>query len=174
MGKRSATRFRSERIARERFDELTRPILGLPVSHTWLGYGSALFLELGQLRRFGRGPRSCNPKGQAGVMIECGWRVERARSVEFGTGSGDRRLRQAINRLKGPRVSSIELDGRIPELVIGLSDRRWVRSFMDFGGQPHWTLFLVGGGWLTMHRGTVVRGESVQTGGRASRGRGRG
>ncbi|HEY4010455.1 MAG TPA: hypothetical protein VGM11_09920 [Acidobacteriaceae bacterium] len=31
------------------FAEFVKPAVGLPVSHVWRGYGSAIFLELGKL-----------------------------------------------------------------------------------------------------------------------------
>jgi hypothetical protein len=36
-------------LTREQFHSLTRPLVGMPVSHTWRGAGSAIFLELGAL-----------------------------------------------------------------------------------------------------------------------------
>ena len=33
------------------FDTFASPLIGLPVRHIWQGYGSAIFLEFGELRR---------------------------------------------------------------------------------------------------------------------------
>jgi len=88
-------------IARERFGELARPAIGLPVSHTWRGFGSAIFLELGRLRPAPAlratppGRRPPNPRGEFGVMIEWSWRVDRARSIEAGSWSTERRIESA-------------------------------------------------------------------------------
>jgi hypothetical protein len=70
-------------IDAEEFAELSQPIVGLPIAHAWRGHGSALFLELGRLHRVDltrlvrRQKQSGNPKGEAGVMIEWSWRIER-------------------------------------------------------------------------------------------------
>src|SRR2546430_6399349 len=87
------------------------------VSHAWRGYGSALFLELVALRpvrprRHGKGragPRP--PKGEATVMIEWSWRIERPRSIESGSWSSERRINAGIKRLTGSRNFWIT-DGR--------------------------------------------------------------
>jgi hypothetical protein len=140
-------------ISRERFAELTRPLLGLEVSRPWRGYGSALFLELGQL---GRLPPHKNPKGRFTVMIQWSWRIERARSIEAGSWSSERRIDSGIAGLAGPRVTELYLEGRLPELVIGLSDGRWVHSFMTAEGQPEWSIFLRAGDWITVERGRLI------------------
>ena len=89
-------------------------------------------------------------------MIEWSWRIERARSIEVGSWSTDRRIDGAIPRLIGPKVSEISVAGRLPELVVALSDDRWVHSFMTTGGQPEWTLFLPDGSWLTVESGRLT------------------
>ena len=89
-------------------------------------------------------------------MLEWSWRVERARSIEAGSWSTDRRIDAAVARLRGPRVSTLAVVGRLPELLLGLSDGRWVHSFMTAEGQPAWTLFLPDGSWLTVERGRIV------------------
>ena len=91
---------------------------GLSVSHTWRGYGSAIFLELGKLRPPERG--GSNPRGEAHVMIEWSWRVEGPRSILGGSWSGERKLTNVVAGLKGLRVTSIALEGRLPEISIEL------------------------------------------------------
>ena len=122
-------------VTERRFVELTRSLVGMRVSCAWRGYGSALFLELGALRpmpsprqaKGQTGPR--HSKGVATVMIEWSWRVERARSVEVGTWSSERRINAGIKRLTGSRISDITIDGRLPELVLALTGSRWsIRS----------------------------------------------
>src|SRR2546421_12968644 len=112
------------------------------VSHAWRGYGSALFLELGALRpvrprRHGKGragPRP--PKGEATVMIEWSWRIERPRSIESGSWSSERRINAGIKRLTGSRISGITIARRLPEPVLGLTGGGWGHSFPTAGRQP--------------------------------------
>ena len=146
------------RVDDARFQRLTAPLVGLPVTRPWRGYGSALFLELGPLKRVRITRRAGHSlKGLASVMIEWGWRVERPRSVEFGSWSLDRRIDSGIRSLQRAKVESVQLDGRLPELSLGLSGGRWLRSFMISGGQPRWALFLPDGSWLCVQRGVLIR-----------------
>jgi len=89
-------------------------------------------------------------------MIEWSWRVERARSVEVGSWSSERRINAGIKRLLGSRIADIELEGRIPELILTLTGMRWVHSFMTADGQPEWTVFLRDDTWLTVEEGHVI------------------
>ena len=149
-------------ISTSEFDELARVAIGLPLSHTWRGHGSAIFAELGRLRRPERHPPGSklpafrHPRGEVGVMIEWSWRVERARSIQFGSWSTEARITSGVAGLAGERVTTIGVDGRLPELVIGLTDGRWLRSFMTSHGQPRWAVFLPDGSWLTVERGRII------------------
>jgi hypothetical protein len=149
-------------VAYDHFVELTRPLIGLPVSHSWRGHGSALLLELGRLRRVAstrlarEARRPINPKGEAGVMLEWSWRVEGARSIQVGSWSSDRRIDTGIAALTSRHVIDIRVEGRLPELIVGLSVGRWLRSFMTAEGQPAWTVFLRDGSWLTVERGRMI------------------
>jgi hypothetical protein len=143
-----------ERLSRAVFATLAAPAVGLEVAHTWQGYGSAVFLELGRLRRV-RG--QTNPWGEFSVMVEWSWRVESARRVQFGSWSRDRRIASGVASLAGRTVTELGVEGRLPELVVGLSGGRWLRSFMTAEGQPHWTLFLPSRDWVCVQRGVLVR-----------------
>ena len=140
-------------ISRERFRELTRSLIGLPVSHTWRGYGSAIFLELGQVAV---DPRCKHPRGEASIMIEWSWRIEGPRSIRLGSWSHERKLTNGVADLAGRRVEELSLTGRLPELELQLSGGRWVHSFMTFEGHPAWTVFLRDGTWLCIERGRLI------------------
>ncbi|MBX9911579.1 MAG: hypothetical protein K2Z25_23095 [Beijerinckiaceae bacterium] len=104
---------------------------GMPVSHVWCGYGSALFIELGRLtpttRRNG-GPG--NPDGEIGLMIEWSWRIEEERSVLCGSFSDEELWAPSFDRLLGLQVIDLATFGRLPELMLSLSDGLHVSSFM--------------------------------------------
>jgi hypothetical protein len=142
------------RISRDSFVALTQAACGLEVAHTWRGYGSAIFLEIGRLTWENR---KNNPRGVFSVMLEWSWRVESARRIAFGSWSGDRKIASGLRALKGRAVDEMRIDGRLPELVISLSGSRWVHSFMTSEGQPRWPVALPDGSWVEAERGVVVR-----------------
>jgi hypothetical protein len=134
-------------ISAEEFQGLVHPLIGLPVSRVWRGAGSAIFLEIGKLfKETWRYPKkkrkTTSIVGQFGVMIEWTWRVERPKSILFGSWSTDRMIDNRLPKLRGHTVTSIEIKGRLPELVIQLSGGFWVHSFATAEGQPTWCVFL--------------------------------
>jgi hypothetical protein len=131
-----------------------QPVLGLTITRAWLGGGSAVILELGPLDRVY--PRTGNPKAAAAVMVQWSWRVEAARSVAFGSWSGDRKIANGLKSLEGRTLEALEIVGRLPELLVELSGKRWLQSFMTAQGQPEWTVFLPDETWLTAGRGKIV------------------
>jgi hypothetical protein len=144
------------RVSREEFTSLVTELIGMPLTRSWRGYGSAVFLELGQLRRRPHVTRSGHSlKGCATVMVEWSWRVEGPRSVKFGTFSSERKMDWGIASLKGTRVQSITLEGALPELRVALDDGRALQSFTTVEGQPEWTLFLKDRSVLCVERGVV-------------------
>ena len=95
-------------------------------------------------------------------MIEWSWRIERRRSIQFGSFSSDRTIESGIASLAGPTVVELESVGQLPELRIALSDGRALQSFMTARGQPQWTLFLQDGSWLHVARGGLVHDVTNQ------------
>jgi hypothetical protein len=133
-------------ISAEEFQELVRPLLGLPISRVWRGAGSSIFLEIGKLFketwRYPKKRKTTSIVGQFGVMIEWSWRVERQKAIFFGSWSTDRMIDNRLPKLRGRTVTSIEIEGRLPELVIRLSGGFWAHSFATAEGQPTWCVFL--------------------------------
>jgi hypothetical protein len=141
------------RAVPQRFEEAVAPAVGLTISHTWQGHGSAIFLELGKLhRKVGRH----HPQGQFSIMLPWSWRVESPRRVEFGSWSSDRKIASGVASLTGQTVEAISVAGRLPELVLAFSGQRWVHSFMTAEGQPGWTVFLPDGDWYCVKRGILT------------------
>ena len=145
-------------LSADEFHTLTRPLIGLPISRPWRGFGSALILELGALTHVY--PRTVHPRAEAGIMIEWSWRVERRSSIQFGSWSTERKINLGIPRLQARAVEEVSLVGRLPEISVRLSGALWLHSFMTAGGQPDWTLFLPDSTWLTARRGCVVHEQS--------------
>ncbi|HEY0015366.1 MAG TPA: hypothetical protein VGC13_03580 [Longimicrobium sp.] len=153
-------------VSRQRFHALTRPLVGMPVSHTWRGAGSAIFLELGALTTVTRTSRTrgeyTSTFGEVTVMLEWSWRVESTGAVQFGSWSGKRRIEHRVAALVGHTVLDISVEGRLPELVMTLDGSRWVHSFMTAEGQPRWAVRLHDDAWLAVRRGRIIRQASME------------
>ncbi|HZQ42631.1 MAG TPA: hypothetical protein VFA99_05235 [Acidobacteriaceae bacterium] len=124
------------------FAEFVRPAIGLPVSHVWRGYGSAMFLELGELSagRVRRDGSIGNPRGEWAVMIEWSWRLEGRRRIWCGSWSDEEKWMPLLGRLIGSSVTDFGLIGRLPELLVDFSDGLHLMSMMTAEGQPQWGL----------------------------------
>jgi hypothetical protein len=132
----------SKRYAKSDFAEFAAPLIGLPVSHIWRGYGSAIFLEFGSLHegRIRRNGSPGNPKGEWTLMIEWSWRIEGKRRIWCGSWSDEERWPRAFACLNEKTVTSLQLFGRIPEIDIGLSNGLHLLSMMTAEGDPEWGL----------------------------------
>ena len=78
----------ASRNAEPNFDSFAAPFIGLPVSHVWQGYGSAIFLEFGRTQTGRRRDGSPgNPRGEWSLMIQWSWRIEGKRRIWCGSSS---------------------------------------------------------------------------------------
>jgi hypothetical protein len=140
------------------FAELTKPLLGLPVSRPWRGYGTAIFLEIGELHeeryqtKSGERTSIC---GEYCIGVQWSWRVENPRSIQFGSFSTDRVITSRIHRLRDRTLKRFTIFGRIPELQIEMSDNLWLTSFMTSDGQPQWGIRLPTG-WIGVERSRIM------------------
>ncbi len=134
-------------ITQQAFEALTHPMIGLPISWVWRGYGSAIFLEIGELTSEESNPQKDEVgkvcyKGQYTIMLEWSWRVEKPKSIYFGSWSTNKVINNRLEKLKGNKIEAISIEGRLPELVIKISSNLWIHSFATSEGQPEWCLFL--------------------------------
>lgn len=131
-------------ITAAQFRKTTRPVVGLRLSRPWLGYANALFLELGSLHVEilpGRKRPVRRMRGQAGVMIDSDWRVEKQERFAFGRDSKDSLIRQGIRMLRGRRVRGVHLSPCGPELFLELEGGVHLHSFSTHS-EPCWAVFL--------------------------------
>jgi len=116
-------------------------LVGLPVSHVWRGHGSALFIEFGELTpKYGKDGRRLNSDGEFSLMIEWSWRIEVATAIICGSWSDEESWPPAMSGLVGLHVVDVGVSGRLPEVLLTLSDERYVLSFMTSDGDPAWAL----------------------------------
>ncbi len=130
-------------------EHLSAATVGMPVSHVWRGYGSALFLEFGKLSaRLGKdgSPRlrsdgsSGTPQGEITLMIQWSWRIEDEHSIVCGSWSDDELWQPSFDRLVGQVVTGLTTFGRLPEVSVALSGGLYVASFMTAEGDPECAL----------------------------------
>jgi hypothetical protein len=141
-----------EQISIEQFRLLARPLIGMPLSHTWQGHGSAIFFEFGKLSD---GYYTKGQRGEATLMIEWSWRIERPKSILFGSFSSQRKIDNGLPKLEGLDVVDFAICGRLPELVVQLTQGIWIHSFSTVEGQPQWCLFLPNGSWVYSDKGKL-------------------
>jgi hypothetical protein len=117
-------------------------LIGRKVSHVWRGYGSALFLEFGELspRGFRKDGSPRNPTGEVTAMVEWSWRIERRSVILCGSSSEELIWAPNFDRLIGAEVADVSTFGRLPELLISLTGELYVASFMTAEGHPAWAL----------------------------------
>jgi hypothetical protein len=117
-------------------------LIGLPLSHLWRGYGSAIFLQFGSLTPHTRpSGEAGNPRGEFGLMIEWSWRIENAVSILCGSWSEQPLWKPSFDLLQNKAVVEVSVFGRLPEISVALSDGFFVSSFMTAEGDPRWVLF---------------------------------
>jgi hypothetical protein len=123
------------------FDRFSSSLIGLPLSRVWQGYGSAIFLEFGDVQpRRRRDGSPGNPRGQWTLMIEWSWRVEGKKRIRCGSWSDGARWPRVFSRMPGGKVASASLFGRLPEIIVRLSNGLSVVSMMTAEGDPAWRL----------------------------------
>lgn len=112
------------------------------------------------LRQRANGEIKTSIVGEFTVMLQWSWRVERARSVYFSGNSSLRIVENRLLKLNGQTVRGVDSEGRLPELVLQLSNGYWVHSFEMSEGQQSWALFLhnrqVPLTWLSSERGKLI------------------
>ena len=117
-------------------------LIGLPLSHVWRGYGSAIFLEFGRLTpRTRHSGEPGNPKGELGLMIQWSWRIENTVSILCGSWSEEHLWEPTFDLLRNKAVVELSVVGRLPEIAVALTEGLYVSSFMTAEGDPQWTLF---------------------------------
>jgi hypothetical protein len=124
------------------FDRIAADMVGMKVSQLWRGYGSAIFVELGNLspgplRRDGSAGK---PIGELTLGIEWSWRMEDATSIICGSWSEDALWEPVFDLVRNSHVVSLGLFGRLPEVVLSLTEDRHLVSFATTEGQPQWHL----------------------------------
>ena len=140
---------------------LIQPLVGLPVSLPWKGYGSAIFLELGNLAPPKRSGYHNN--GEAYISIEWDWRVESGTTVQFGSSNSRPDIKRGIEGLRGVSIETISIHGEVPELFIQFSNSQRLMSAAMVTGNPEWSIKLPNTTWVSCEGGVVYVGDGSGT-----------
>jgi hypothetical protein len=116
-------------------------------------------LEFGRLTpRTRRSGKAGNPQGELGLMIQWSWRIENAVSILCGSWSEEPLWGPTFDLLGNKVVVGLSVVGRLPEIVVGLTEGLYVSSFMTAEGDPQWSLFDRRSGtvrWLCVRDGSL-------------------
>jgi hypothetical protein len=148
------------------FDAFAATLVGLPISHVWRGYGSAIFIEIGELsQRLRRDGSPGNPEGEVSLGVEWSWRIEDRTSIICGSWSEEERWEPALNLLRNAQIARCDLFGALPEVAIGTDAGIRFLSFSTTDGQPQWHLADRRNGpsrWFTVREGQLHRGDGTE------------
>ncbi len=140
------------------FHAHVQPLLGLPVSLPWKGYGSAIFLELGEMTPV-QSKRLHYAKGQACISVKWDWRVQTDTSVLYGSSNSGPQIASNIVALQGTTVHSISVFGQVPELVVEFANGLSLRSMVMVTGDPEWSIRLPDKRYIYARDGSLFIGR---------------
>lgn len=150
----------------EAFQPFAASLIGLPISHVWRGYGSALFIEFGHLLpRTKRDGSLGDPEGQVSLGIEWSWRIEEHAAIRCGSWSEEDLWEPAFDALRHAQVARCELFGALPEVVLTTISGIRLLSFSTTDGQPKWHFVDRRDGpprWFTVREGELHLGDGSE------------
>jgi hypothetical protein len=128
----------------------------MSVSAVWKGYGTAIFLELGNLSPV---DQRRGPKGEVTIYISWDWRVEKGNRVMFGSSNSSPEMADGIATLVGLTVKGATIQGMVPELLIAFSDEARLQSAAMCTDTSEWDVSLPGNIWISCVDGVVYAGD---------------
>jgi len=150
----------------EAFQTFAASLVGLPISHVWRGYGSAIFIECGKLTPVAkRDGSNANPQGEVSLGIEWSWRIEDQTTIKCGSWSDEELWQPTLDALREVRIARCELFGALPEVAITTDGEIRILSFSTTDGQPKWHFIDRRGGmtrWFTVQEGRLHLGNGAE------------
>lgn len=138
-------------------NEVIQPLIRLPISLAWKGYGSAIFLELGELTP-SRKP-TLHASGEACIHVEWDWRVEDGPTVDYGSSNSGADIVRGLEGLQGTSIEAITIRGQVPELLIRFSNSRRLVSAAMTTGDPQWAIRMPDANWMAVEAGVILVGH---------------
>jgi hypothetical protein len=149
------------------FEALAASLPGQPISYLWRGYGSAVFIEFGDLTpTTNRDGSPGHPEGQVSLGVEWSWRIEDDVTILSGSWSEEDLWEPSFARLRETRVESLKLFGRLPEVELTTDQGIRFVSFSTTDGQPQWHLVdrrSHPAHWFTVRKGQLHLGDGSET-----------
>ncbi len=150
----------------ETFDRFAASLIGLPISHLWRGYGSALFIEFGKLHPVANlDGSSGHPEGEVSLGVEWSWRIEDRTSIRCGSWSEETLWEPAFDMLRHTQVAKCELFGVLPEVSVNTDGGIRFLSFSTTDGQPRWHFVDRRDGpprWFSVREGRLYLGDGSE------------
>jgi hypothetical protein len=128
----------------------------MPVSAVWKGYGTTIFLELGNLSLE---DQRRGPKGEVTIYVSWDWRVEKGNRVVFGSSNSSPKMADGIATLVGLTLNGAKIQGRVPELLIEFSNEARLQSAAMCTNTSEWEVSLPGNIWISCVDGIVYAGD---------------
>ena len=148
------------------FKALAASLHGQSISYIWRGYGSAIFIEFGDLTpKAERGISSTHTEGAVSLGVEWSWRIEDETDILCGSWSDEGIWEKAIDQLRDAQVSGLTLFGRLPEVELVTDGGVRFLSFSTTEGQPQWHLVdrrTVPPRWFTVRAGQLHLGDGSE------------
>lgn len=132
----------------------------MTISRPWKGYGSAIFLELGQLSTQMSSERGYD-YGEACIDIQWDWRLESDIEVVCGSSNSSPEIELHMGKLLDLSIAGIAVNGQPSELTVQLSNGLRLRSMAMVSGDPQWAIQLKDKTWLSCDRGILVASDGA-------------
>lgn len=145
----------------EDFQMHVQPLIGLTVSNPWKGYGSAIFLELGNLTSK-KLIRATLNEGEACICVQWDWRVEANTRILYGSSNSRPEIESGISTLQGETIQSLAIVGQIPELIVQFSNGHYLRSMAMLTGGPEWYIKLLDERWMHTNGSLLLVNDGVE------------
>lgn len=139
------------------FEEAISPLLGLEISLAWKGWGSAVFLELGELTPPGETQRY--QRGEITIHLGWEWRLEAEHQILLGCANSSPQIEKFFPRLKGDKIVGITMAPDVPELTIYLSSEARLKTMTTARGYPGWYIRLPDSREIRPDQGHVTLGD---------------
>jgi hypothetical protein len=148
------------------FEALAASLSGQPINCLWRGYGSAVFIEFGDLTpRTNRDGSPGHPEGQVSLGVEWSWRIEDDTKILSGSWSEEDLWEPTFARFRNTQVESVRLFGKLPEIELSTNQSVRFVSFSTTDGQPRWHVVDRRNGpahWFSVRNGQLHLGDGSE------------